>query len=75
MKAGEGDETPLGIQVAPDPNQAEGLVRITDGEFLEAFDDLVARYKRMEQAYARGMITAATPEQEHQLAELQELLN
>jgi hypothetical protein len=42
---------------------------------LEAFDDLVVRYKRMGQAYRWGMITATTPEQERQLAELQELLD
>ncbi|MDQ2631180.1 MAG: hypothetical protein M3Y75_09450 [Actinomycetota bacterium] len=72
---GEPDETPLGLRVEPEPEQAERLVPITDAEFLAVFDELVARYKLLEQAYARGMITATTPEQERQLEELRELLD
>ncbi len=69
------DATPLGLRVEPGPDQAEGLVPITDAEFLAIFDGLVARYKLLEGAYARGMITATTPRQERQLAELRQLLD
>jgi hypothetical protein len=50
-------------------------VRLTDDEYLDAFDDLVARYIRLRNAYQRGMVVAKNVEQEEQLAELRELMN
>jgi hypothetical protein len=76
----EGDATPLGIQIEPTKGgqshpKDDELIPISDEEYLEAIGPLLARYKMLREAYLRGMVTASTPDQERQLAELQELLD
>jgi hypothetical protein len=70
----DGDSTPLGLQTQPEREQEDELVPLTDDEYLEVFDALAARYVRLRNAYRRGMVTAETPEQERQLAHLQEIM-
>jgi len=76
----EGDATPLAIQIEPtegEQSQGEGdeLIPISNEEYLEVVGLLLARCKMLREAYLQGMITASTPDQERQLAELRELLD
>jgi hypothetical protein len=68
----EGDATPLALRVEPtddEENQSEvdEMTPISDEEYLQIIGPLLARYKMLRLAYLRGMFTASTPEQEHQL--------
>lgn len=75
-----GDATPLAIQIEPtkegqSQSEDDELIPISDEEYLEVIGPLLTRYKMLRAAYLRGMITASTPDQERQLAELRELLD
>lgn len=76
----EGDATPLGIQIESTEDgqsqpEDDELIPISDDEYLKIIGPLLTRYKMLRAAYLQGMITASTPDQERQLAELQELLD
>lgn len=76
----EGDATPLAIQIEPTEggqshSEDDELIPISDEEYLEVIGPLPARHKMPREAYLRGMITASTPDQERQLAELREFLD
>ncbi len=76
----EGDATPLAIQIEPKEggqshSEDDELLPISNEEYLEVIGPLLARYRMLREAYLRGMITASTPDQERQLAELRELLD
>lgn len=76
----EGDATPLGIQIESTEDgqsqpEDDELIPISDDEYLKIIGPLLTRYKMLRAAYLQGMITASTPDQERQLAELRELLD
>jgi hypothetical protein len=68
----EGVHTPLAVRI--DPPVEAGLTQLDAEEYLAIFDQLMTRLELLRQAYDRGMITAATPEQKRQLATIRELL-
>ena len=74
-----GVATPLGLRLTDPPqttpSDGPGLVPLLDEEFLSVFDEMVVRYKALQDAYERGMVVAASPEQEAQLAEWRALLD
>jgi hypothetical protein len=72
---GEPGATRLGLRGRADPDQQADMVRLSDEEYLEIFDQLTTRYVLLRNAFRAGMVVAEGPEQRRQLEELREVMD